>query len=249
MSVQFSCALLIFCSYQHVVWVYAFRFLRVSLSLEFSSHQEVVSALSHLRSISATAKKYGDTAVSAIAMTLEALVHLRDSGSAESIEQAQRAIAIARSSQLDPAVKDIPKIVIMTHFVDLCWSLRRFDPAQAMSKMHAMQATLDVLRQPQSLADDGFLLVPVDHGSQTAFGSYNGAVRKGQDGSQLLAFEWIPNQDIFSLGFLLSGICMAHKNAADGQKAEGMLHEGLRIMASKYAQAELSRVLICDRSI
>ena len=237
-------------SYQHVVWVYAFRFLRVSLSLEFfSSHQEVVSALSHLRSISATAKKYGDTAVGAIATTLEAMIHLRDSGSAESIEQAQRAIAIARSSQLDPAVKDIPKLVTMTHFVDLCWSLRRFDPAQAMSKMQAMQATLEVFREAHSLADDGFLHVPVYHGSQTAFGNHNGAVRKRQDGTQLLAFEWIPNQDILSLGFLLSGICMAHKNAADGQKSENMLHEGIRTLTSNHAQADLSRILICDRTI
>lgn len=239
-----------FCSYQHVVWVYAFRFLRVSLSLGFSSHQEVVSAFSHLRSISDTAKKYGDTAVGATATTLEALVHLRDSGSAESIEQAQQAIAIARSSQLDPAVKDVPKLVIMTHFVDLCWSLRRFDPAQAMSKMQAMQATLEVLREPQSLADDGFLHVPVYHGIHMAFGNHNGAVRKRQDGTQLLAFKWIPNQDIFSLGFLLSGICMAHKNAADGQKSESFLHEGIRTLTSKYAQAELWRVLIIrDRTI
>ena len=221
----------------------------MSLSLEISSHQEVVSALSHLRSISATAQNFRDTAVGAIATTLEALLHLRDSGSAESVEQAQRAIAIARSSQLDPALKDIPKLVAMTHFVDLCWSLRRFDPTQAMSKMQAMQATLEVLREPQSLADDGFLYVPVYHRIQMAFGNHNGAVRKGQDGTQLLAFEWIPNQDVFGLGFLLSGICMAHKNAADGQKSEGMLHEGIRTLTSRYAQAQLSSVLICDRAI
>ena len=115
--------------------------------------------------------------------------------------------------------------------------------------MQAMQATLEVLREPQSLADDGFLYVPVYHRIQMAFGNHNGAVRKGQDGTQLLAFKWIPNQDVFGLGFLLSGICMAHKNAADGQKSEGMLHEGIRTLTSRYAQAQLSSVLICDRAI
>lgn len=211
----------------------------MSLSLECSSHQEIVSALSHLRSISAAAKKYGDTAVGAIAATLEALTHLRQSGSAESIEQAQRAIATARSSQLDPALATVPKLVAMTHFIDLCWSLRRFDPAQAMSKMQAMQATLELLRETESLADDGSINIPVYHDTGMAFGNHHGAVRKGQDGTQLLTFEWIPSQDIISLGFLLSGICVAHKNAADGQKSETMLHEGIRIQASKLGPARI----------
>ena len=197
----------------------------------------MVSALSHLRSISDTAKKYGDTAVGAIAATLEALSHLRESGSAESIEQAQRAIAIARSSQLDPALGSVPKLVAMTHLVDLCWSLRRFDPAQAMSKMQALQATLELLRDTQSLADDGSMDIPIKHDTGSAFGDHSGAVRKRQDGTQLLTFKWIPSQDIYSLGFLLSGLCVAHKNAADGQKSETMLHEGIRTQASKLGPA------------
>ena len=226
--------------------MYAFRFLRVSLSLECSSHQEVVSALSHLRSISATAKRYGDSAVGIIATTLEALAHLRESGSAESIEQAQRAIAIARSPQLDPAVGSVPKLVAMTHFVDLCWTLRRFDPAQAMSKMQAMQATLEVLRETQSVVDDGSFVIPVNHNTRMGFGNHNGVVRQGQDGTQFLAFEWIPNQDIYSLGFMLSGICVAHRNSSDGQKSENMLQEGIRIQASKLGKPAYARTNLCQ---
>ena len=205
----------------------------MSLSLDGLSHQDIVSALGHLRRVSAIAKKCGDAAVHAFATTLEALIHLRDSGSAESVEQAQRAIASTRSSQLDSTVSGIPKLLALTHIVDLCWTLRKFDPAQATSKMHAMQAALEVLRETQSLTDNGSFLIPVSRATGMKFGGHDGHVRRGQDGSQLLVFDWVPDQDVYSLGFLLSGISAAHKNANDGHKSENMLLEGIRIQEGK----------------
>ena len=215
-------------------WAYAFRFLRVSLSLECTTHQEVISALNHLHSIFATSQKHSDAAVGAIASSLEALIHLQESESAESIEQAQRAIALARRSQLDPAVGDAPKLVAMTHFVDLCCTLRRFEPSQATAKMQAMQATLEALREGSSLDDGNSFSVPINHTAGMESRSRNGVIRTSSDGTQLLNFDWIPTQDIYSLGFLLSGVCVAHKNTSDGQKSESMLHEGIRLQQSKF---------------
>lgn len=235
-------------SYQHVAWMYAFHFLRVSLSLECSSHQEAIPALSHLRSIFATAHKYGDTAVGAIAMTLEAVIHLGEPDSSESIEQAQRAIALARSSQLDPAVGGAPKLVALTHFVDLCCTLRRFDPNQVTAKMQAMQATLEILRESPSMTDDGSLSVPINHTKGTQHRSQNGAVRNGQDGTQHLMFDWIPIHDVYALGFLLSGICVAHKNSSDGHKAETMLNEGIRLQESRFGRSGRLPVLTHTRT-
>ena len=208
----------------------------------------MISALNHLQSIVATSQKHGDAAVGAIASNLEALIHLQESDSAESIEQAQRAIALARRSQLDPAVGDAPKLVAMTHFVDLCCTLRRFEPNQAMAKMQAMQATLEALRDGSSLGDDNSFYIPIYHTAGMESRSRNGVIHSSSDGPQLLNFDWIPTQDIYSLGFLLSAICVAHKNTSDGQKSESMLHEGIRLQQSKFLLADLVVALTCSRT-
>ncbi|KAL8795971.1 MAG: hypothetical protein Q9195_001546 [Heterodermia aff. obscurata] len=232
-------------AYQHVPWAYAFRFLRVSLSLECSTHQEVISALNHLHSIFATSQKHSDAAIGAIASCLEALIHLQESDSAESIEQAQRAIALARRSQLDRAVRDAPKLIAMTHFVDLCCTLRRFEPSQATAKMQAMQATLEALREGSCLGDDSSFNIPIDHTAGMEPRSINGVICVNANGTQLLNFDWIPTQDIYSLGFLLSGICVAHKNTSDGQKAESMLHEGIRLQTKLVEEVVVASQSIC----
>lgn len=228
--------------------MYAFRFLRVSLSLECSSHQEVTSALIHLRSIYTTTQKYGDAAVGAIAMTLEALIQLREPNSAESIEQAQRAIALARRSQLDPTVGGATKLIAMINFVDLCCTLQMFDPNQAMTKMQAMQATLEALRDSPSPTDNGSFNITIHHTKGMEYKSHNGAVRHGEDGTQQLVFDWVPDQDVYCLGFLLSGICVAHKNTTDGQKAESMLHEGIRLQEGMFGSFTILQIVKCSRA-
>ena len=220
-------------SYQHIAWVYAFRFLRVSLSLEGVAHQDVVAALTQLRGIAMIARKYGDVAVGAIAATLEALIHLRDSSSAEGIEQSQRAVAAARSSQLDSRVGGSLKLVALNHLVDLCCVMQRFEPAQAMAKMQAMQTVHESLRETQPPADDGLLAVPISHTTGFEFGAHDGPVRRAQNGTLQLVLGWLPDQDQYSLAFLLSGVCIAHRNTPDSQKAENMLSEGIRIQESK----------------
>ena len=218
----------VFDSYQHVAWVYAFRFLRVSLSLESLSQQDGLSALNYLRAISAMSDRYGDKAVRAVASTLEALIHLRLASSAESIEQAQRALAVARGSQLDPAVGQIRQLAAMTHFVDLCCTLQSNDPVQAIPKLQAMQATLETVHEGHSWTEAGTFTVPISQarGLQTA--SHTGIIQDGIDGSQVLLFDWMPKEDIYNLGFLLSGVCTAYKNTLDGLKSEQMLKEGIR---------------------
>ena len=208
----------------------------------------MISALNHLHNIFATSQKHSDAAVGAIASSLEALIYLQESDGAESIEQAQRAIALARRSQLDPAVGDSPKLVALTHFVDLCCTLRRFEPSQAMAKMQAMQATLEALREGSSLGDENSFYIPIDHTAGMDPRSRNGVIRSSSDGTQLLNFDWIPTQDIYSLGFLLSGICVAHKNTSDGQKSESMLHEGLRLQQSKFRLPDMVVTLTCSRT-
>jgi hypothetical protein len=50
-------------TFQHIAWVYAFRFLKVSLALQIPGRLEAVPALQQLHAILAHAEKRGDRAV------------------------------------------------------------------------------------------------------------------------------------------------------------------------------------------
>lgn len=215
-------------AYQHTAWVYAFRFLKISLSLQLSSYQDILSAFAQLRSISALADQLGDKAILALASTLEALIHLRASSSAESIEQAQRALALARSLQLDPAIGQISQIEVLINVVDLSCSLQHFDPSQAVSKMQAMQASLE--SHNESWQDDGSFLIPVKSQGASRAPNGNGIVRMGSKGSLSIVFSWMPWSDIYALGYLFSSMAIAHRSTSDGLRSEQMLKEGVRCL-------------------
>ncbi|KAL8771315.1 MAG: hypothetical protein Q9209_003220 [Squamulea sp. 1 TL-2023] len=213
-------------AYKHTAWVYGLRFLKVSLLLKLSSHQDILVALTHIRNISAMAEDLGDRTVLAIASTVEALIHLRESSSAESIEQAQRALASARSQQLHPQVAQVPQIVVLTNIVDLSCSLQQCDPSQAINKMQAMQVSLE--SQSDSWSPEGSLLIPVQSQEPSKCPNGHGIVRKNAQGSLAVMFRWTPWEDVYVLGYLLSSITTAHKNTSDGLKSEQMLKEGIR---------------------
>ena len=219
--------------YQHVAWIYAFRFLRVALSLQISSRQETLVAISHLKIIATLASSRGDNAVSATASTIAALTHLRESNSAESIEQSQRALAAARSSQLDPAALAVPQLAAMMHFVDLCCSLQQSDPDHAVLKMQAMQATLDQATNDSNWTEDGICAIPISHNtSMDMRGNWSAqsVIRTAPDGSLSFLMHWLPREDIYALGYLLSGAVKGNRNAMDGQKSEQYLKEGIRML-------------------
>ncbi|KAL8687469.1 MAG: hypothetical protein Q9224_005143, partial [Gallowayella concinna] len=215
-------------AYQHTAWVYGLRFLKVSLLLKLSSHQDILSAFAQLRSIAAIADNLGDRAILAIASTIEALLHLRDSSSAESIEQAQRALATARSQQFDAQVRAIPQIVVLTNIVDLSCSLQQCDTSQAMKKMQATQASLE--SPNNAWHPDGLLLIPVQSHDVSRTPSGTGVVRRDSQGSLCIVFRWAPWKDVYVLGYLLSSTSTAHKNTSDGLKSEQMLREGIRCL-------------------
>lgn len=215
-------------AYQHVAWVYAFRFLNVSLHLELSTHQDLLLALTQLRTIIALSTGHSDKTVLAFATTLEALTCLKSSSDAESIEQAQRALAGVRSLQLDPDIGELHQLTVLTSFADLCCHLQHFDPVQAMSKLQIMQAALTTVEESHAWTADGSFAIPIPGARMPSCNSRSGVVRNRDDGSLVLTFSWMPKEDIYTVGYLLSGIAMAHRNTTDGQKAEHMLEEGIR---------------------
>lgn len=220
-------------AYQHVAWIYAFRFLRVSLSLQIPSHPETSSALQNLHSISALAERQGDKAIYVTCAALEAMVHLRTPGS-DSIEQAQRAIASARSLQLETSVKDLGQIVALVDFLDLACSLQHYIPDQALAKMATMQAIMDqaVLPNKDKDMDNGTFTVLLDQSSGGQLTASTGGIfQKTADGRDQLTFSWLHRRDLYSLAYYLSGVTSHLKNEV---KAENYLREGLKLIRESF---------------
>lgn len=213
-------------AYQHIAWVYAFRFLLVSLHLELASHQDFTAALTQLHAITLQAHDPGDEAILATATTMQALIYLKDLGDLEGFEQAQRALATARSLQLDPAISNLPQLTVFTSFVDISCHLQRFDPTQALSSMQNMQNEVPKIVDGDKGGSDGLFAIPMSSTNMPPSKSENGVIRRKSDGSLVLMLDWMPPEDIYNVGFLMSGIAMAHKNTTDGQKSEKMFSHG-----------------------
>ena len=215
-------------AYQHVAWVYAFRFLKVSLHLELATHQDLLVALTQLKNIINLSNQHRDKSILATATTLEALICLKVSSDTEYIEQAQRALASVRSLQLDPTVGRMHQLTVLAAFADLCCHLQHFEPTQAMAKLQVMQMALKTVDESQAWTFDSAFAIPFSNSSMPSCNSRNGIIRQQDDGSLILMFSWSPKEDIYTVGYLLSGVAMAHRNSTDGQKAEHMLEEGIR---------------------
>lgn len=214
-------------AYQHVAWVYAFRFLKVSLHLELSTHQDLLSTLSQLKLIISLSNDYGDKTVLAIATTLDALTYLRISNNAENTENAQRALATVRSLQLDPKIGQLHQLAVLTSVVDLCCHLQNFDSLQALAKMQIMQTALREMYESKSWTDESFA-IPISRARMPSCNARSGLVRKQDNESLVLLFNWVSKDDIYNLGYFLSGVALSTRNAGDGQKSEHMLGEGIK---------------------
>ncbi|KAI9808690.1 MAG: hypothetical protein M1825_003842 [Sarcosagium campestre] len=223
-------------AYQHTPWLYAFRLLRVSLSLELSTQSETAAALHNLRSLSSTANGKGDDTVFIFAAIMEALAHLR-SASDSAIEQAQRALAAARSLQLTEAVVGQPQLVTLIHVLDLICSLMESNPAQAIPKMDALKALMDKEQAESTWTAEGIILVPIKQrqGSSNLVQSTGGIFLHGADGFDRLAFSWLPARDVYALSFFLCGAAMSHRSSHDGHKAEKYFLEGIKMAARSSA--------------
>ena len=234
-------------AYQHIAWVYAFRFLKVSLYLRLSTHQDTLSALNQLRHIVTMSNGYGDKTVLATATVMEALTWLREPSDVENIEHAQRALAGVRALQYNPEIGELRQLAALTSIIDLCCSLQHFDPSQTSTKMQIMQSLLKEMHDSKTWLADGSFAIPMPNSRMPSCQSRSGVIRKQGDGSLVLVFQWIAKDDIYNLGYLLSGLALTHRNTQDGHKSEYMLEEGIRKLRCKlrsfHTSAQIDSVL------
>lgn len=220
-------------AYQHTAWVYAFRFLRVSLHLELASRQDMNSALGQLRAIASLASEQGHKAVTATATTMEALICLRSASDFEGFEQAQRALAGVRSLQHEAQIGLNDRLTALASFADISCHLQRLDPEQALISDKNLRTSLDRLVKNEERASDSSFMVSLGTANVPPLNQKNGVIRRLDDGSAILVLKWMPTDDIYNIGYLLGGMAMVHKNTVDGRKSERMFQEGINQQAGK----------------
>ncbi|KAJ5233419.1 uncharacterized protein N7469_005185 [Penicillium citrinum] len=221
-------------AYRHAAWEYAFRFLRVSLSLSAPTHHDSVHALQHLHKIAAMANRNGDRAVSAMAAVIEALSHLQQGAGSDAIEQAQRALATARSHQLNDELRQIPQLATLIQIVDICCSLLEYDVNQSAQKLKVMQTLVDETLNDPNWRPDGSFSVPLNGKSAGPSSIDTGDILQVHNGTLLLSFSWLPQHDLYALSYFLSSITLSAKNSYDGRKAEKYLDEGIRMIQGDF---------------
>ncbi|KAJ5902509.1 hypothetical protein N7495_003037 [Penicillium taxi] len=230
--------------FRHAAWEYAFRFLRVTLSLSSSSHQDYVQAMQHLHKITAMASRNGDRAVAAMAAIIGALAHLQQGTGSDAIEQAQRAVAAARSHQLNDELSQIPQLVTLIQMVDICCSLLEYDVNQSSEKLKVMQALVDETLNDHNWRPDGSFCIPLSGKSAGPSSMDTGDILQVQNGTLLLSFNWLPQHDLYALSYFLSSITLSAKNSYDGRKAEKYLDEGLRMIQGNTAPQEITESMM-----
>ena len=220
--------------FKHNAWIYAFRFLRVLLSSQMSnSGHEHAPALQHIKAIQQLAKPLGDDSVYVTSATLEAILHL-NSGSSESVEQAQRAIAAARRYQLKPSVEGtIDQIWALLDCIDLACGLLQYSPDYATQKVESIQKLLDDQSQKASeWADDGSLLLPLNKTyDPSTTNESNGAFCRTASGQDMLSLSWLSRRDLYCLGYHMSGLVAQLKSNAE--KAQTYFRGGLKMLDGK----------------
>jgi hypothetical protein len=167
---------------------------------------------------------------------MEALAHIHRSNSAESIEQAQRALAAARSFQLDDSSQHIPQLTSMAQYIDICCSLQISDPKQALVKAEALQKTLDTYLTDPNWTTDGLIHVPMSLPTANSLhdcGSSGGVIQLSPTGAAYLIINWLPKDEIYALGYLMNGAVYCHRNSVDGEKSEKFLKEAKEKVLSK----------------
>jgi hypothetical protein len=212
-----------------VTWIYALRFLRVSLSLQSAGSSDVSAMLRHLAAMSDQADSQQHIGVQVAAATLDAMVHLQ-SGESAAVEMAQRSLAAARTHQLDPVMEEIPQIRATMDLLDLaCAFMQCSPPDQTIQRINQFHQSLDAKVKTTGWTTDGSFSLPLGIQSNGDIEADTGGIfRRTSTGEIALSFMWFTRSQLYMVGYMLGGVSMMPKNGED-RKTETYLAEGLKL--------------------
>ncbi|KAI9885494.1 MAG: imidazoleglycerol-phosphate dehydratase [Watsoniomyces obsoletus] len=216
-------------AYQHVTWLYACRFLRVSMDLEMSSTHGFNRVLQSLNGIVKMAKERHDDSILLITSTMQAHIRLL-SGGQDAMEQAQRHLATAQSLQLSAAASRLPQLIAFIRVLDLTCSILGSDVRQTKSKMRESLLQLEQMLNSPEWSDDGIIHLPLNPGpTPPATFSCTGAVSSGAYGPNILTLSWLSKHDMRMLVYYLCGVAATPANPAEMDQAEQFFTQALQL--------------------
>ncbi|KAF2718556.1 hypothetical protein K431DRAFT_274591 [Polychaeton citri CBS 116435] len=233
-----------------VNWMYAFRFLSISLLIQRGGNADSTLLLRSLTALASLAEQYRHAGVHVTAALVEAIVHLR-SKSEEALDLAQRALATARTYQLDPTMHTMPQIPVLLSILDLASSLRVCRPKETATKLDAMQKQLDPISKNRVWSSDGHVSIPLGPVSNSdIYHDTAGIFALVEDGTCVLSIRWMAQANIYALGFLLSGIVSLTKTT-DHENAIKILQQAIKCtqMKSDTSLTPLSWIVSRDEEL
>nr|OQO18559.1 hypothetical protein B0A51_14518 [Rachicladosporium sp. CCFEE 5018] len=209
-------------------WVYAFRFLRISLSMQSGGPSETASTLKHLTELTAEADARQDVAVQIVTASLEAIMHVH-SNRPDALESAQRALTAARTHQLAPEMEKLPQMCALLDCVDLACSLSDYQNEQAKTKTDRLHHDLDKRTRTNVWSKDGsFLITLGEAAAEGVEADTAGICCRTASGELALSFQWLSRSQLYMLGYSLTGSALLWRNSED-RKAETFIAQGLKL--------------------
>lgn len=198
------------------LWNYSFQFLRVSLLMEHPTTRDDQAAIHVLQKTYSYAESRRDVAIMAICSIMEAMLFLLSG--VDGVEVAQRALsnAFAQQNSNHPMPQ---QIAVLAQVLDIICAVMTGRSNEGEMKLKTLHNMLDQSERWVSWRHDGEFRLPIYiRNSVPVF----------------LKMRWLGKDDVFTLGYFLSGLTKYQKNLEENGKAERFLNEGLVCIDSMY---------------
>jgi len=180
--------------------------------MEDSPLHDEQGAITTLQKISSTAATRHDHGIYLLASLMETMISV--SSGADGIEAANRALARANSLQLE-SIQGMEKLGILRQMLDIMCSLMAGRYSESEVKVKVLHGMLDQSSKAQIWTPSGEFEILIN------------PVRLGRP-EEKLKFKWLTKEDVFVLGYFISGLCKFQKNVEEVGRGEKYLQEGLR---------------------
>ncbi|KAL2068094.1 hypothetical protein VTL71DRAFT_16192 [Oculimacula yallundae] len=231
--------------YQHYPWVYVFRLLRASYSLDSGIATENHAAISNLNAVTDLAEHQRDHAIHLTASLMKAIAYMKRSGT-EAMENIQSSIAAAWRYQTESSCR-IPQLVGLTHILAVACSIRQGNSKGMVEDLKKMQSMMDdALKDPAWSTTSDVISVPIKRtpkSSQIVSSDTRSVLGIREDGDDNLMMCMLNKKDTYSITYLLSGMVLLHKNSAD-QKGFKFLKAGLDLLEADTRTSKKSAGLL-----
>ena len=147
---------------------------------------------------------------------MEAMISLRSG--ADGVESAQRSLSRVFTQQNSGGAIS-QQMEVLTQLLDISCSVMVGSTQECEPKIRKLHAMLDQAERWVGWREDGEFEVAVNPS------------RQGRQ-RETLKMRWLNKDDVFTLGYFLSGLSKFQKNVEENGKAERFLTEGLKTVDS-----------------